>query len=95
MKWKTVLLLLLTVSGLATAQQRSEWFLKNHPYLISINPAERPSFKGFFTIPALGNVNVSALSSSVTLSQLESNGDYTLNDETVEVMANKAKKIIY
>ncbi len=92
MKWKTVLLLLLTVSGLATAQQRSEWFLKNHPYLISINPAERPSFKGFFTIPALGNVNVSALSSSVTLSQLESNGDYTLNDETVEVMANKAAK---
>lgn len=91
MKWKTVILLLLMIPLVAKAQQRSEWFLKNHPYQTSVNPAERPSFRGFFSLPGLGNVNVSGLSSSITLSDLEWNGSYTLNDQTVEVLAQKAK----
>lgn len=91
MKWKKVMTMLLTISAMATAQQRSEWFLNNHPYRTSFNPAERPAFKGFFAVPTLGNMSFSWLSSSITLSHLEDNGEYTINNSTVDVLANKAK----
>ncbi len=91
MKWKTIIIVIFAISGMMRAQQHSEWFLTNHPYRTAFNPAERPPFRSFVAIPILGNLNGAALSSSITLSDVEDDGEYTINNNTIEVMANKAK----
>ena len=92
-KCKRVAIMLLTLSSMATAQQHSEWFLTNHPYRTSFNPAERPSFTSFVAIPMLGNLYGGALSSSFTLADVEEDDEYTINNNTIEIMADKAKNI--
>jgi hypothetical protein len=86
----TLLLILATLAMTVQGQQRSEWFLKNHPGNNSINPAELPAFKGFFAIPALGNHSYSVVSSPFTLNHMMTDNKLELNTAMMDKMAANA-----
>ncbi len=82
--------ILVTITPFVFSQQRSEWFLRNHPTNNSINPAETPSHKGFFTVPMLGNHSYSFVSSPFTLNDMMTDNKLELNSRTMDRMAAKA-----
>lgn len=88
------LVLIITFSHLAKAQETALYTLKNAPQSLRINTSYYPKYRWFISIPALSAINVGVSNSAFSMSELfPSNPDGSLSlglDSIADNMGNRA-----